>query len=448
MGRPVGPTSAGAPHRGRSRRRAASVGESSRGHAGSREVGRASKTLAGPSAPWADASGVRRSHAREVAAALAPAESGAPMRDRHDSAAVLAEKPEEAANSSRVAGAKRSRSFTPSDSWRQAAGAVGSGRRASRSGGRAVDGRAGANSSGRRVGASVQRRIQPTRTRRRQRRNFRRHQQQRRNSHRRRANAHRGRDRGGGGRRGARARGGGGGGGAGGGAGGATHTTAARLHLRRRRLRRVGGGRAGAPARRRRRRARRVPGGRRRERPVADAPALRGRGPRRLRGGARARQADLVAPDETTPRSAPPPPRPRPPPPPPRRRRRCCRRRSVDRWDREHVRLPCSPRHRAHAPAAPPRRRATLWHVLRDVLSPPPADADALLAAMKAVRDAIGGRWKLSALREYVTAFLDDEARARASAPRSPTSAPSRCGCPTNRTASRSSAAATPPPSA
>ena len=84
----------------------------------------------------------------------------------------------------------------------------------------------------------------------------------------------------------------------------------------------------------------------------------------------------------------------------------------VDRWDREHVRLPCSPRHRAHArrgAAAPP----TLWHVLRDVLSPPPADADALLGAMKAVRDAIGGRWKLSALREYVTAILDDGDRAR-----------------------------------
>ena len=120
----------------------------------------------------------------------------------------------------------------------------------------------------------------------------------------------------------------------------------------------------------------------------------------------------------------------------------------VDRWDREHVRLPCSPRQRAQArrgAAAPP----TLWHVLRDVLSPPPADADALLGAMKAVRDAIGGRWKLSALREYVT-VSSTTARARASsAPRSPTSAPSLCGCPSSaRTASRSSAAATPPPSA
>ena len=109
-------------------------------------------------------------------------------------------------------------------------------------------------------------------------------------------------------------------------------------------------------------------------RPVADAPALRGRGPRRLRGGARGVQADLVAPDARRRAPAPPPPPPAPAAAAPRRAPPVLPASYVDRWDREHVRLPCSPR----AGARPPRRGA--------------AAADAVARAARRAVAAAGGR--------------------------------------------------------
>ena len=73
----------------------------------------------------------------------------------------------------------------------------------------------------------------------------------------------------------------------------------------------------------------------------------------------------------------------------------------VDAWDREHVRLPCSPRFTT-ASGEP------LWHVVCRALHPPPADARALLGAMRAVRKAVGGRWRLEGLREFLTSELSE----------------------------------------
>lgn len=76
----------------------------------------------------------------------------------------------------------------------------------------------------------------------------------------------------------------------------------------------------------------------------------------------------------------------------------------VDAWDREHVRLPCSPR-------CTTSTGEPLWDVLCRALHPAPADADGLLAAMKKVRKAVGGRWRFDAFREFIKLELSDAER-------------------------------------
>ena len=76
----------------------------------------------------------------------------------------------------------------------------------------------------------------------------------------------------------------------------------------------------------------------------------------------------------------------------------------VDAWDREHVRLPCSPR-------CTTSTGEPLWDVLCRVLHPAPTDVDGLLAAMKKVRKAVGGRWRYDALREFLRLELSDAER-------------------------------------
>ena len=69
----------------------------------------------------------------------------------------------------------------------------------------------------------------------------------------------------------------------------------------------------------------------------------------------------------------------------------------VDAWDREHVRLPCSPRCLSRQGAGGP-----LWHVLCSRLSPPPSSTLKLLGALRAMQKAVGGRWTFEALHEFL----------------------------------------------
>ena len=69
----------------------------------------------------------------------------------------------------------------------------------------------------------------------------------------------------------------------------------------------------------------------------------------------------------------------------------------VDAWDREHVRLPCSPRCLSRQGAGVP-----LWHVLCARLSPPPSSTLKLLGALRAIQKAVGGRWTFEALHEFL----------------------------------------------
>ena len=69
----------------------------------------------------------------------------------------------------------------------------------------------------------------------------------------------------------------------------------------------------------------------------------------------------------------------------------------VDAWDREHVRLPCSPRCLSRQGAGGP-----LWHVLCSRLSPPPSSTLKLLGALRAIQKAVGGRWTFEALHEFL----------------------------------------------
>ncbi|KAL1515239.1 hypothetical protein AB1Y20_001873 [Prymnesium parvum] len=70
----------------------------------------------------------------------------------------------------------------------------------------------------------------------------------------------------------------------------------------------------------------------------------------------------------------------------------------------EHVLLPCSPRARC-VDGAP------LWAALCALLSPPPASPPQLLAALEAVRDALGGEWTFDGLQELLTVELHDDER-------------------------------------
>ena len=65
------------------------------------------------------------------------------------------------------------------------------------------------------------------------------------------------------------------------------------------------------------------------------------------------------------------------------------------------VRLPCSPRCPTAAGTGEP-----LWPVLCRALHPPPASSRALLGAMREVRAAVGGRWRLEGLKEFLETDL------------------------------------------
>ena len=76
----------------------------------------------------------------------------------------------------------------------------------------------------------------------------------------------------------------------------------------------------------------------------------------------------------------------------------------VDAWDREHVRLPCSPRCLS-------KQGEPLWHVLCAKLSPPPASMLKLLTALRAIRRALGGHWRFEALQEFIETDLSEGER-------------------------------------
>ena len=65
------------------------------------------------------------------------------------------------------------------------------------------------------------------------------------------------------------------------------------------------------------------------------------------------------------------------------------------------VRLPCSSRCTTAAGTGEP-----LWPVLCRALHPPPASSRALLGAMREVRAAVGGRWRLEGLKEFLETDL------------------------------------------
>lgn len=76
----------------------------------------------------------------------------------------------------------------------------------------------------------------------------------------------------------------------------------------------------------------------------------------------------------------------------------------VDAWDREHVRLPCSPRARC-------LDGAPLWPILYRALHPPPTDAETLLRSLRTIRKAVGGRWGLERIKELVYTVMSQSQR-------------------------------------
>lgn len=77
----------------------------------------------------------------------------------------------------------------------------------------------------------------------------------------------------------------------------------------------------------------------------------------------------------------------------------------VDAWDREHVRLPCSPR-------CVDSFGTPLWETLWRRLRPPPPTYMALMSALKAIQRALGKRGLvLDALHEFVNCDLSDAER-------------------------------------
>ena len=78
----------------------------------------------------------------------------------------------------------------------------------------------------------------------------------------------------------------------------------------------------------------------------------------------------------------------------------------VDAWDRDHVRLPCSPQ-------CVGRDSQPLWLTLCRHLSPPPSSLHSLLQALKAVKRSLRGSWRFDGLRELLTDGLGEEERAR-----------------------------------
>jgi len=72
-----------------------------------------------------------------------------------------------------------------------------------------------------------------------------------------------------------------------------------------------------------------------------------------------------------------------------------------DAWDREHVRLPCSP----HARCVD---RTPLWPVLCNALDPAPTDLGGLVTALRTIRTAVGGRWGLERIRDLVERVMSE----------------------------------------
>ncbi len=79
----------------------------------------------------------------------------------------------------------------------------------------------------------------------------------------------------------------------------------------------------------------------------------------------------------------------------------------VDRWDRTHVRLPCSPRLHSRLGSG-----GTAWSVLTSTLSSPPRHVRTLVGAMRTIRGALGGVWTLRGTHHVVATLMSDAERA------------------------------------